>query len=459
MSIKVSEITDDQADRIIFIEESQFQDVKAIEITPARLTKTMAAFANSDGGELFVGIDEDRSTGARAWRGFDKQEAANGHIQIFEKLFPLGNDFQYEFLRCGSKTGLVLKIELFRTRAIKVASDGKPYIRRGAQNLPITTPAEHKNLEYCKGISSFETELTQADDNILFNTIPTITFMTQVVPTAEPNEWFKKQMLIREGKATVAGILLFSDEPQAVLPKRCGIKVYRYKTKAEGSRETLAFQPETIEGNLYDQIKNAVEFSKKTIETIPKLGVKDLESVKYPEEALHEIITNAVIHRDYSVADDVHIRIYDNRVEVQSPGILPAHVTVRNILEERFARNGSIVRILNKFPDPPNKDVGEGLNTAFDAMIKLGLKEPVISEIENNVLVMIKHETLASPEETIVEYLKVKPQIKNAVAREICHINEDYRIKKIFSDLMEKGLIEKVPNTRTASTAYRLKRI
>jgi ATP-dependent DNA helicase RecG len=82
----------------------------------------------------------------------------------------------------------------------------------------------------------------------------------------------------------------------------------------------------------------------------------------------------------------VHIRIFDNRVEVQSPGRLPAHVTVENILDERFARNGIVVRLLNKFPDPPNKDVGEGLNTAFEAMTNQKLKEPIIVEKDTRII-------------------------------------------------------------------------
>jgi ATP-dependent DNA helicase RecG len=76
-------------------------------------------------------------------------------------------------------------------------------------------------------------------------------------------------------------------------------------------------------------------------------------------------LTNAVIHRDYGIADDIHIRIFDNRVEIESPGRLPAHITPANILDERYSRNGAVVRYINKFPDAPNKDVGEGLNTAF----------------------------------------------------------------------------------------------
>ena len=105
-----------------------------------------------------------------------------------------------------------------------------------------------------------------------------------------------------------------------------------------------------------------------------------MEAVQYPEVTLHEIITNAVLHRDYSVADDVHVRVFDNRIEVESPGRLPAHITPENILTERFSRNGNLVRWINKFPDPPNKDVGEGLRTAFAAMNQLKLKEPEIDQ-------------------------------------------------------------------------------
>jgi ATP-dependent DNA helicase RecG len=191
------------------------------------------------------------------------------------------------------------------------------------------------------------------------------------------------------------------------------------------------------------------------IEEIKIMTPKGLEAIKYPVETLHEIITNALLHRDYSIADDVHIRIFDNRIEVQSPGKLPAHITVKNILSERYARNGAIVRMLNKFPDPPNKDVGEGLNTAFRSMYQLGLKEPVILEQANSVWVTIRRETLASPQTTIMEYLEAHPTIKNRQAREITHITEDYQIKNIFRDMVEAGMIEQVPGTRTSSTAYR----
>jgi ATP-dependent DNA helicase RecG len=260
----------------------------------------------------------------------------------------------------------------------------------------------------------------------------------------------------QEAELDSTGILLFAEEPQAALPKRCGVKIYRYKTReSEGFRDVLAFDPKTIEGPLNEQIKNAVQETTVITESIPRMGEDSLEKIKYPAETLHEIITNAVIHRDYSVADDVHIRIFENRIEVQSPGRLPAHVTVKNVLNERFARNGAIVRLLNKFPNPPNKDIGEGLNTAFEKMHQLGLKEPSLSERDTDVLVTIRHEALASPEEAILKYLDEHPTIKNKQARAVTHVVRDHQVKKIFGTMVQKGLIEQVPGTRTGATAYR----
>lgn len=455
MSINIVEITKQQADRIRLIDENQFGDIKAKEILPKDLTTHISAFANADGGDLYIGITNKE----RLWRGFDNIEAANGHIQAFEEFFPLGNDFHYEFFRCRDLSGLVLHIQINKTLSVVKASNGVAYLRRGAQSLPMNTPEKLKRLELTKGVVSFENELLNVSKENITDSEVIKRFVKEVVPTTEPEPWLKKQNLLREERPTVAGTLIFSDEPQAIIPKHCGIKVYRYKTReAEGFREVLAEDPITVEGDLYEQIFAAVKITKEITESIPKLTELGMETIQYPPETLHEILTNAVLHRDYSVRDDVHIRIFDDRVEVQSPGRLPANITPKNILDERFARNGALVRILNKFPNPPNKDVGEGLNTAFTKMNELGLKAPVIKELENAVLVIIKHEPLASPAEMILDYLKKNQQIKNAKAREITHIPTDFRMKGIFNKMERAGQIEKVPGTRTSSTAWRLKK-
>lgn len=63
--------------------------------------------------------------------------------------------------------------------------------------------------------------------------------MLQVVPTSEPEPWLKKQQILINSRPTVAGIVLFADEPQAALPKRCGIKIYRYKTTNDIKLQTM----------------------------------------------------------------------------------------------------------------------------------------------------------------------------------------------------------------------------
>lgn len=457
MSIEVEQITVFEKDKILSVNESHFYDAKAKIIKPGKLTKSISAFANSDGGELYIGISENKvqGTSEMIWEGFTDLEEANGHIQIFEELFPLGQYFNYTFLSEPDSVGIVLKIEVFRAKDIIHASDGLPYVRRGAQSLPVNSDAKLKRLQFDKGITSFEIETLDADIERITESDTTQQYLPQIAPMQEPFKWFKKQILSRKEKPTVSGILLFDDLPQAVLPKRSAIKIFRYKT-AEAQRDSLAFHPLTIEGCLYEQIREAVKTTIEIVENIEILGPQGFSKVEYPVVTLHEIITNAVLHRDYSIATDIQIRIFDNRIEIESPGKLPGHITEKNILEEQFARNGTIVRIINKFPEPPNKDVGEGIDSAFEAMVNLKLKEPVIRENENSVLVLIKHESLDSPAAIIEEYLKHHKEINNSRAREICHIGSENVVKRIFEKMIKTGIIERIPERKGKSTAYRL---
>ena len=123
---------------------------------------------------------------------------------------------------------------------------------------------------------------------------------------------------------------------------------------------------------------------------------------------------------------------------------LKIYLMHENILNAQAARNPKLVRLINKFPDAPNKDVGEGLNTAFAAMTRLRLKEPVITEGENSVLVIIKHEKLASPEELVVNYLLTHSIIKNSVGRSITGIKSENTMKSVFYRLRDRGFIQLV---------------
>ena len=210
MSIAVESISEQQAAIVEAIGEGQFSEVKASQIAPSKLSKTIAAFANSDGGDLYVGIAEVQHGGgvkARQWAGFVDVEAANGHLQSFERLFPLGTGFRYSFLKCEKKPGLVLQVQVSRTQSVMKADDGLPYVRRGAQSLPVTTPEALKRLEYGKGVVSFESEAVNVSKSYITESPITKQFLEFVVPSAAPESWLNKQTLLREQLPTVAGLL------------------------------------------------------------------------------------------------------------------------------------------------------------------------------------------------------------------------------------------------------------
>lgn len=174
MDISVAKINSQQAAKVIGIEESHFEDVKSIDIAPSKLTKSISAFANASGGELYIGIDENTvdSEKIRAWRGFGNQEDANGHLQIFEQLFPLGQYYSYSFLACDGHPGLVLQVNINKSRTITKASNGTPYLRRGAASYPVADEEAMKRLRLDKGIESFETETVQVDIEAVTNSTP-----------------------------------------------------------------------------------------------------------------------------------------------------------------------------------------------------------------------------------------------------------------------------------------------
>lgn len=437
----IDKLKEEKLPGLVNIQENYFNDIKSKEILPSKLSETVSAFANAGGGEIYIGIRENTRTGIRKWDGFVCPEDANAIIQMLVELSPLENFYIVTFLEHPVLHTYVLQITIMKTSAIVYATNGVAYIRHGAQKIPANTPEKMRRLELDKGIAHFEDELVPEAEMVdaVESEIMKL-FIDHAVPNVDTVSWLKKQKLCKNDSLNVAGVMLFTDEPQITLPKRSAIKIYRYKTSGEADRDMLDSTPLTIEGSAYSQIYAAVSKVKEIIEGIKKLGV-GFETIEYPDETLHEIITNAVLHRDYSIATDIQIRIFDNRVEVESPGKLPGYVTTKNILDSQTARNPKIVRIINKFPDAPNKDVGEGLNTAFDAMTKLRLKVPEIKETDTTVLVIIKHEKLASPEELVIEYLHNHETIKNNEARRVTGIKSENTMKSVFYKLRDRGFI------------------
>jgi ATP-dependent DNA helicase RecG len=150
------------------------------------------------------------------------------------------------------------------------------------------------------------------------------------------------------------------------------------------------------------------------------------------------------------------VLIYEDRIEIASPGRLPGYVTSANILESRYSRNPKLVRTLSRYPDPPNKDLGEGLNTVFQKMKEWGLKPPIICEEENSVRVILPHSPLASPGDAILRFLSKHDQITNKQARDVTGIKSENLVKIEFYKLRDAGMLEMIPELKGPRAAWRL---
>ncbi len=434
--------------------ESHFLDFKD-KRNIVKIQKTASALANADGGELYVGIG-DQSESDRLSHLFSNEEEANDCVTQVMNQFTSG----HEYINCQfydmDGRGLSILLTIHKTPFVVRTSAGKTFRRQNAQDRELTAAADLTRLDLEKGVYSFEDSKVDATASELRASNTMSYFLENVTPHSNLDAFLTKERLVSEGKLRACALVLFDDNPQSLLPNAAA-KIYRYKTlEREGDREDLEGQPESIEGPAYEVIKSSVARTKQIVESIPLLSETGLVAVKYPEEAIHEVICNAVLHRDYSLNDYVHIRIFDNRIEVESPGRLAGPVTVRNILKQRFARKKKLVRLISKFPSPPNKDVGEGLNTTFRSMQQLNLGRPDIEETDSSVIVRLKHEPLASKEELIINFLKKFGTINNTTARQVCNVPSDSIVRKLFHSMISAGEIEKVPETRGKGTKYRL---
>ena len=444
-------------------DEDHFFDRKAMGLKPAKLEKHAVAFANSDGGEIIIGVKDvsDEPSWEYRWSGGQTVEDFNPYIQCLVSLNP-SLPFRYEFFTYPGATGLALCVTVDKSIFVHAASDKTVYIREGAQSLQIKDHQKIQELAFAKGVASFEDSVVP---DVPLEAIAESEVIEEFLPSQHPPsdgiDFLVNQNLIdlNTWDTRVCGILLFAETPSSLMPTQCAIRIARYKTREEDpERDHLDFT-ESIEGPLYHQIHTACARIKEIMSSISVWTVNGLQTMEYPPEAIWEIVVNAVIHRDYSVSDNILISIYDNRIEIRSPGRFPGFVTRENILEARFSRNKNIVRILNRYPDPPNHDMGEGLNTAFQKMKEWRLKDPEIYEQGNYVVAILPHIHLASPEEAILEFLtSTNSQITNKQAREITGVRSENAVKNVFYKLRDAEKIERVPGLEGPKAAWRLKK-
>lgn len=288
-------------------------------------------------------------------------------------------------------------------------------------------------------------------------------YITRVATALEPTKFLRKQRLLTERSnisfPNVGCVLLFDDEPQASVETRCAVKVYRLRTtESEYRRENLAEMPSTINGSVEKLILSTIAKVAELVDGASYHEGTKLVPLRFPSEAIKEVLVNAVIHRDYSLNDDIHVKIFDNKIEISSPGKLPGYVTLENLYDERFSRNPNLVRMLHNLPNPLNHDIGEGLDTVRNELKKAGLIAPVFEQRGNAFVVTIRHQRMASIEDVVLQHFAENPGsfVTNKLARRLSGEDDINKVKKALQKLRSEGKIAVVDPTASAfSFQYR----
>ena len=198
-----------------------------------------------------------------------------------------------------------------------------------------------------------------------------------------------------DGKITNAGILLFGKSPSKFLPQ-ARLRVIKY----DGDKQKVGTEINIVKEKNFDSaipniIRNAREFINTQLREFQYLDKDGKFRImpEYPEFAWFEGIVNALTHRNYSMrGEHIKVLIYDDRMEILSPGLLPNIVTIENILNQRYSRNPRIARILSEFGWV--KEMNEGVKRIYSEMEKLFLNEPKYYEPNNNVLLVLENNIL-----------------------------------------------------------------
>lgn len=453
-------ISSDEALQLAERVESHFYDKKSSSISGKKVQKISVAFANADGGEFIIGIadSKDEPDPSNRWQGVKNIESLNAHLQSIFEVQP-NLDLRYEFLKREDIGGYVLRVIIEKGSAVHKTADQTVYLRYGAQSLPVKDPQKITELSFAKGAVTFEDQLVSSiPPEQIVEAVELRSFLMDYSPKTDPLDFVLNQNLLdyKTWEPRVASALLFHGTPSAVIPRKCAVKITRYETKEDDPERDHLAEQVTIEGPMYQLIHTTVKTIERIMSSVKVWTSDGLKSLSYPPEAIWEVTVNAIIHRDYSISDDVQVLIYDNRIEILSPGRLPGYVTVENILDARYSRNPKIVRTLNRYKEAPNKDLGEGLNTTMQKMKEWGLKQPEILEHNNYVKVILPHIPLAAPTEAILEFLRKNDRITNQQAREITGIKSENLVKIEFYKLRDEDLLERVPGLSGPASAWQL---
>ena len=332
----------------------EFKQVEFAGDRPRRPTRDdwadeIAAFANAAGGVVLAGVADDGKV-----IGMSRAQIANLDALLVEVSTdtikpPVRIRTHHTELSDGR---LVLLAEVPESDSVH-ESPGGNYIRVGASKRLMGSD-ERLRLAQRRSQARFLWFDKQPVPETGFRTLAEALWkpLLSAEGAAEPEAALGKLALLVDDeagvlRAAVAGVLLCTPNPEQWLPNAC-ITATRYRGRDRASGQIDA---QEITGPLNEQIAGAVAFAARNMQVAARKDPARSDLPQYSERAVFEALVNAVVHRDYSIrGTKIRLSMFDDRLEIQSPGSLPNNLTVESMGSRQSTRNEALTSVLARMP-------------------------------------------------------------------------------------------------------------
>ena len=313
------------------------------------LADEIAAFANTNGGVLLCGVTDEGEV-----QGMSREQL----VALDSFLVGISTDSIKPAVRIRTYHRELTKDKSFLLVEIPEGdsqheSPGGSYLRVGGAKRKMTSD-ERLRLAQRRGQARFPSFDKQDVSGTGFNTLeePLWKPLLSVEGAANPESALAKLVLLAPDeagvtRATVAGVLLCTQNPERWLPNAC-ITATRYRG---GDRASGQVDAQEITGPLNQQIAEAMAFMMRNMRIAARKEPARVDLPQYSDKALFEALVNAVVHRDYSIqGSKIRLSMFENRLEIQSPGSLPSNLTVDSMAVRQATRNEALTSVLGRMP-------------------------------------------------------------------------------------------------------------
>lgn len=427
--------------------------------------ETISAFSNTEGGKIIIGVSK---SGKVLGLDVGKDTVERLTNQISQNTDPkIHPRITIEKIKGKS----IIVIEVKESSDHLVLAFGRPYKRVGKSTVRMSKDEyERLILEKHKDKLQFDNQICKAatlkdidDEKVKWFLRKAKAERNLDIDTSlKPKEALRKLNLVVNNKITNAAILVFGGDPQRFFIQS-EIRCARFK----GRKAVKPFiDMKIVRGNIYEQIDQAEKFVLLNIKKsawIEPAKLERQEKWEYPPDAIREAITNAIAHRDYNLSANVHISIFDDRIEIWNPGRLPQPLTPEDLKKEHKSMpiNPSIANLL--FLIKYIERWGTGTNDIVRWCVEYGLPEPIFKEVTGGFAVILRKFRTSEDLESIelnerqkkaIEFLKIHKNISRKIYVRINNISIR-QANNDLKDLLKKKLIRKKGKGRTISYTLR----